>query len=46
MTVYGVWIINKAGGLIFQRNYGGKPFPPPRWAKYIQSIDPSLPCPP
>ncbi|KAI5453763.1 hypothetical protein NCC49_005576 [Naganishia albida] len=22
MTVYGVWIINKAGGLIFQRNYG------------------------
>jgi hypothetical protein len=27
MTVYGVWIINKAGGLIFQRNYGGKPSP-------------------
>ncbi|GHJ83902.1 hypothetical protein NliqN6_0304 [Naganishia liquefaciens] len=22
MTVYGVWVINKAGGLIFQRNYG------------------------
>ena len=27
MTVYGVWVINKAGGLIFQRNYGGKPSP-------------------
>lgn len=23
MVVYGVWIINKAGGLVYQRNYAG-----------------------
>jgi len=23
MVVYGIWVINKAGGLVFQRNYAG-----------------------
>jgi hypothetical protein len=43
MTVYGVWVINKAGGLIFQRNYGGKPFPSPHLAR--PTIDSRLPPP-
>lgn len=43
MTVYGVWVINKAGGLIFQRNYGGKPFPSPYLAR--PTIDSRLPPP-
>jgi hypothetical protein len=46
MTVYGVWVINKAGGLIFQRNYGGKPLLPLTFSsKGNQTIDiKSLAC--